>query len=45
MAKFRFSQDKQITTWVSDYYYVEADCLEDAIRFRNEVLREINYSI
>jgi hypothetical protein len=31
MAKFRFAQEKQITTWVRDYYEVEADTLEDAI--------------
>jgi hypothetical protein len=31
MAKFRFSQEKQITTWVRDYYYIEAESLEDAI--------------
>lgn len=31
MAKFRFAQEKQITTWVRDYYYVEAETLEDAI--------------
>lgn len=31
MAKFRFAQEKQITTWVRDYYYIEADSLEDAI--------------
>lgn len=31
MAKFRFAQDKQITTWVRDFYEIEADSLEDAI--------------
>lgn len=31
MAKFRFAQDKQITTWVRDYYTIDADSLEDAI--------------
>ena len=31
MAKFRFAQEKQITTWVRDFYEVEADSLEDAI--------------
>lgn len=31
MAKFRFAQEKQVVTWVRDYYYVEADTLEDAI--------------
>ena len=33
MAKFRFAQEKQITTWVRDFYEVEADSLEDAIVF------------
>lgn len=31
MAKFRFAQEKQITTWVRDYYEIEAESLEDAI--------------
>ena len=31
MAKFRFAQEKQITTWVRDYYEIEAETLEDAI--------------
>lgn len=31
MTKFRFAQEKQITTWVRDYYTIEADSLEDAI--------------
>lgn len=31
MAKFRFAQDKQVVTWVRDYFSVEADTLEDAI--------------
>lgn len=33
MAKFRFFQDKEVKTWVRDYYEVEADSLEDAIAF------------
>ena len=33
MAKFRFYQDKEVKTWVRDYYEVEADSLEDAIEF------------
>ena len=33
MAKFRFYQDKEVKTWVRDYYEVEADSLEDAIDF------------
>lgn len=36
MAKFRFAQDKQITTWVRDFYEVEADTLEDAIAIVEE---------
>jgi hypothetical protein len=31
MAKFRFAQEKQITTWVRDFYEIEAETLEDAI--------------
>lgn len=33
MAKFRFYQDKEVKTWIRDYYEVEADSLEDAIAF------------
>ena len=33
MAKFKFYQDKEVKTWVRDYYEVEADSLEDAIDF------------
>ena len=32
MAKFRFYQDKEVKTWVRDYYDVEADTLEEAIQ-------------
>ena len=32
MAKFRFYQDKEVKTWVRDYYDVEADTLEEAIK-------------
>lgn len=32
MATFRFYQDKEVTTWVRDYYNVEAETLEDAIK-------------
>lgn len=32
MAKFRFYQDKEVKTWVRDYYNVEADTLSDAIK-------------
>lgn len=31
MTKFRFYQDKEVLTWVRDYFEVEADNLEDAI--------------
>lgn len=31
MAKFRFSQEKQVVTWVRDYFYVEAETLDEAI--------------
>lgn len=31
MAKFRFYQEKEVKTWVRDYYTVEADSLEEAI--------------
>lgn len=33
MAKFKFYQDKEIKTWVRDYFTVEADNLEDAIAY------------
>lgn len=33
MAKFKFYQDKQVTTFVRDYFNVEADSLEDAIEY------------
>lgn len=33
MAKFRFYQDKEIKTWVRDYYNVEAETLDDAIEY------------
>lgn len=32
MAKFRFYQDKEVRTWVRDYFNVEADTLEEAIK-------------
>lgn len=31
MAKFRFFQDKEVKTWVRDYFNVEAETLEEAI--------------
>ena len=33
MAKFRFSQEKQVVTWVRDYFYVEAETLDEAIAY------------
>lgn len=47
MAKFRFAQEKQITTWVRDYYYVEAETLEDAIALVEDAgtsLEELEYN-
>lgn len=31
MAKFRFYQDKEVKTWVRDYFNVEAETLDEAI--------------
>jgi hypothetical protein len=36
MAKFRFYQDKEVKTWVRDYYTIEADTLEEAIKRAKE---------
>jgi hypothetical protein len=36
MAKFRFAQEKQITTWVRDYYEIEADSLDEAVAIVTE---------
>lgn len=33
MGKFKFYQDKEIKTWVRDYFNVEAESLEDAIEY------------
>ena len=33
MAKFKFYQDKEVKTWVRDYFEVEANTLEDAIEY------------
>lgn len=33
MAKFRFYQDKEVTTWVRDYFNVEAETLDEAIEY------------
>ena len=33
MAKFRFYQDKEIKTWVRDYFNVEAETLDEAIEY------------
>ena len=46
MAKFRFAQEKPITTWVRDYFEIEADSLEDAIAIVEEAdtsLDELDY--
>lgn len=32
MAKYRFFQDKEVKTWVRDYFTVEAESLEEAIK-------------
>lgn len=47
MAKFRFAQEKQITTWVRDFYEVEADSLYEAIKIVEEggcSLEELEYN-
>lgn len=33
MAKFRFYQDKEVKTWVRDYFLVEAETLDEAIEY------------
>lgn len=33
MTKFRFYQDKEVKTWVRDFYNVEAETLEEAIEY------------
>ena len=33
MPKFKFYQDKEVRTWVRDYFDVEAETLEDAIKY------------
>lgn len=33
MAKFRFYQDKEVKTWIRDYFNVEAETLEEAIEY------------
>ena len=33
MAKFRFYQDKEVRTWVRDYFRVEAETLDEAIEY------------
>ena len=33
MAKFRFYQDKEVRTWVRDYFTIEAESLEEAIEY------------
>lgn len=47
MAKYRFAQEKQITTWVRDFYEIEADSLDDAIAIVEEAdmsLEELEYN-
>lgn len=47
MAKFRFAQEKQITTWVRDFYEIEADSLDEAIAIVEEAdmsLEELEYN-
>lgn len=36
MAKFSFYQDKEVKTWVRDYFEVEAETKEEAIAFLKE---------
>lgn len=46
MATFRFAQEKPITTWVRDYFTIEADSLEEAIAIVEEAdcsLDELSY--
>lgn len=33
MAKFKFYQDKEVKTWIRDYFNVEAETLEEAIEY------------
>ena len=33
MAKYKFYQDKQVVAWVRDYFEVEAESLEDAVKY------------
>lgn len=33
MAKFKFYQDKEVTTWVRDYFEVEAESLDEAVKW------------
>lgn len=41
MANFRFFQEKEVKTWVRDYYTVEAESLEEAI----EIIKDANISL
>lgn len=46
MATFRFAQEKPITTWVRDYFTIEADSLEEAIAIVEDAdcsLDELSY--
>ena len=33
MTQFKFYQDKEVKTWIRDYYTVEAETLEEAIEY------------
>ena len=33
MERFRFYQDKEVRTWVRDYFNVEAETLDEAIEY------------
>ena len=33
MARFKFYQDKEVKTWVRDYFNVEAETLDEAIEY------------
>ena len=43
MAKFRFFQDKEVKTWVRDYFTIEADTLEEAIKIIEDADTSINF--
>lgn len=43
MAKFRFMQDKEIKTWVRDWYEIEAETYEDAVRLIDDECATLDY--